>query len=374
MNEYIIINKINEVIDKNIILNQKLFKLSYFKIKIFFYIFFILFFFLIQRIYFLEKKNINNSKPKISIFLPIYNKGKYLNRSIGSIQKQTLKNLEIVAINDGSSDNSLKILQEIALKDERIKIINNENNRGSLFSRAIGILNSRGEYLMNLDPDDELHGVNSLKYLYNKAKRYNVDMISFVILYMSKRNRIGPFSSCNRIIKQPELFNSGFRNDLLIDYYITNKLIKKNLFIKAYNVFKKMIYGKKWHYHEDNIWSILILKYANTSIFLNRVMYYYHTNNDSAMTNRYNELEMKNLIYKYDMYKEIFNSPNEEKYLIAGYYDLFYNFEINVNITKKNIEIKNMIIKKMKEFINNYKVSEDILKRIKSFLNSITLL
>ena len=373
MNEYIIINKINEVIDKNI-LNQKLVKLSSLKIKLFFCIFFTLFFFLIQRIYFFEKRNINKSKPKITIFLPIYNKGKYLNRSIGSIQKQTLKNLEIVAINDGSTDNSLKILQEIALKDERIKIINNKNNRGSLYSRAIGILNSKGEYLLSLDPDDELHGVHSLKYLYNKAKRYNVDMISFVILYMLKGNRIGPFSSCNRIIKQPELFNSGFRNDLLIDYYITNKLIKKNLFMKVYNIFKKKIYGKKWHYHEDNIWSILIRKYANTSIFINRIMYYYHTNNDSAMTNRYNDLELKNLIYKYDMYKEIFNSSSEEKYLIAGYYDLFYNFEINVNKTKNNNEIKNMIIKKMKEFINNYKVSEDILKRIKSFLNSITFL
>ena len=368
MKENIIINKKYEVLDKIILSNQTL-------IKILFYIFFIISIFLIKRIYFFYKPNVEQSNPpKISVFMPIYNKGKYLYRSIGSIQRQTLKHLEIIAVNDASIDDSLKILQELAKKDNRIKIINNKNNRGLLYSRAIGILNSRGEYLMNLDPDDELHGVNSLKYLYNKAKRYNVDMISFVILYMSKRNKIGPFSSCNRIIKQPELFNSGFRNDLLIDYYITNKLIKKNLFIKAYNAFKKMIYGKKWHYHEDNIWSILILKYANTSIFLNRVMYYYHTNNDSAMTNRYNELEMKNLIYKYDMYKEIFNSPNEEKYLIAGYYDLFYNFEINVNITKKNIEIKNMIIKKMKEFIKNYKVSEDILKRIKSFLNSITLL
>ena len=216
MNEYIKINKKNEVLKKKNFLIDNSSKISYTKIKIFFCILFILLYFLIEIINFISRSNIDKVRPKISIFLPIYNKGKYLNRSIGSIQKQTLKNIEIVAINDGSTDDTLKILQEFSQKDSRIKIVNNENNRGSLFSRAMGILNSRGEYLMNLDPDDEIHGINSLKYLFNKAKRYNVDMISFVMLYLLNGDKIGPFASCNRIIKQPKLFNSGFRNDVFI--------------------------------------------------------------------------------------------------------------------------------------------------------------
>ena len=64
--------------------------------------------------------------PKISVFLPIYNKEKYLYRSIGSIQNQTLKDIEIVAINDGSTDKSLKILKKLAKNDTRIKIFNND--------------------------------------------------------------------------------------------------------------------------------------------------------------------------------------------------------------------------------------------------------
>ena len=92
----------------------------------------------------------NNDIPKISIFLPIYNKAKYLKRSISSIQRQSIKDIEIIAVNDCSTDNSLDILNEMMRKDQRIKIINNKKNHGLLFSRAMGILNSKGEYLMFL--------------------------------------------------------------------------------------------------------------------------------------------------------------------------------------------------------------------------------
>ena len=116
-----------------------------------------------------------NDIPKVSVFLPIYNKEKYLFRSIGSLQKQTIKNFEIIAINDCSTDNSLKILKKLSKKDHRIKIINNDRNHGLLYSRAKGIINSKGEFLMNLDPDDKLEGNNILKKLFNKAKKSNLD-------------------------------------------------------------------------------------------------------------------------------------------------------------------------------------------------------
>ena len=72
--------------------------------------------------------------------MPIYNKANYLTQSIRSIQKQTMKNIEIIAVNDCSDDNTLKILIQMAKNDSRIKIINNDKNRGLLYSRAMGIL------------------------------------------------------------------------------------------------------------------------------------------------------------------------------------------------------------------------------------------
>ena len=92
-------------------------------------------------LYFREKRNYfsKNKQPKISIFLPVYNKEEFLERSISSIQNQTFKNIEIVAVNDGSTDNSIKILKKLEKKDKRIKIFNNDRNHGPLYSRAMGI-------------------------------------------------------------------------------------------------------------------------------------------------------------------------------------------------------------------------------------------
>ena len=346
--------------------------LNYKKIKLFLFFFFFFFIF-IQNIIILIEILDNKNRPKISIFLPIFNKEKYIKRSIGSIQRQTLKNIEIIPVNDGSTDNTLEILKELAQKDKRIKIINNDKNHGSLFSRAMGILKSRGEYLMCLDPDDKYKSQNNLKYLYNKAKSYNVDVLFFFILYLPGRWKNGIYTNFNKIMKQPELYKIAFnKNNLLNDFYITNKLIKRELFENAYKLYKKYIYGNKWNYHEDNIWSILIHKIANSLRCLKKIIYIYNEFNDSVMKNKGNILELENLLYRYDMYKEIFNSADEKKYLIAGYFQLLEVFENNINIIYKNKKIKKNFIIKMKEFISNYNISESKLKKINLLLNKLS--
>ena len=126
-------------------------------------------------------KNIKEKLPKISVFLPIYNKDKYIKRCIESIQRQGLKNIEIVAVNDNSNDETLNILIDYSKNDSRIKIVNNDKNHGLLYSRAMGILNSSGKYIMNVDPDDELSNNDSLEFLYNQTIITNADIISFDI-------------------------------------------------------------------------------------------------------------------------------------------------------------------------------------------------
>ena len=85
-------------------------------------------------------------------------------------------------MNDFSNDRTLHILSNFAKKDHRIKIVNNDKNHGLLYSRAMGILNSNGEYLMNLDSDDELNDNECLEYLYNKSQIYKADIISYNVL------------------------------------------------------------------------------------------------------------------------------------------------------------------------------------------------
>ena len=183
------------------------------------------------KIIYISEKNVffypyNTNNPKISIFLPIYNKEEYLRRSISSIQKQSIKNIEIIAVNDNSKDKSLEILTELTKYDKRIKIINNKKNRGTLYSRGIGILNFRGEYLLTLDPDDEYHCNNSLDLLYKTAKKYNLDMISFFYYNLLNKTKSNKFAEFNKIITQPELYNNAFVNWVL--FHVLNIIIKKN--------------------------------------------------------------------------------------------------------------------------------------------------
>ena len=290
-----------------------------------------------------------------------------MKRSIGSIQNQTLKNIEIISVNDYSSDNSLEILKEMAQNDSRIKIINSQKNQGLLFSRAIGILKSKGEYLINLDPDDEFYGPDNLEYLYKVAKKSNVDLICFSLL-LNKNSIIKCSNNHHHILRQPKLFTSIFNQDnRLNDFLIWNKLIKREIFLKAFQFFKKRIYGEKWNYHEDNIWSILINKYAQSKRCLDKIIYVYYLNSDSAMLNRGSLLELKNIIYRHEMFEEIFVNKNEEKYLIAEYFELKFFIEENHKfntIIKNNKEIKNKITKLFTNFIYYNKSSELILKEL----------
>ena len=204
---------------------------------------------------------------------------KYIRRALLNIQKQTLKNIEIIAVNDCSNDKTLEILKDFAKKDNRIKIINNKKNQGLLYSRAMGILHSSGQYLMNFDADDELTSSYALEYLYNKAIFSNADIISYEFLLQKRTiNFINPCDKFDVIIKQPKLFESIYSNIYILkDFLIWNKLVKKEIYFKSFNLFEKYIYSdKKWNYHEDNIWSILVNKLARSKLCVNKIIYKYN--------------------------------------------------------------------------------------------------
>ena len=95
----------------------------------------------------------NNGKPLISIIVPVYNIKEYIERCVKSITDQTYKNLEIILVDDGSTDGTEKILDELAEKDARIKVFHKENG-GSSSARNLGITKATGEYIGFADSDD----------------------------------------------------------------------------------------------------------------------------------------------------------------------------------------------------------------------------
>ena len=113
--------------------------------------------------------------PKVSVIIPVYNVEKYLRECLDSVINQTLKDIEIICVNDGSTDNSLQILEEYAQKDERIRIINQEN-RGQSVARNRGLDIALGEFIAFIDSDDYILP-NTLQTMLDKAISTQSDII-----------------------------------------------------------------------------------------------------------------------------------------------------------------------------------------------------
>ena len=111
---------------------------------------------------------------KLSVIIPVYNVEEYLNECLDSITNQTLEGIEIICIDDGSTDNSPNLLKEYQKKDQRIKIITKENG-GQATARNLGIKEAHGEYIAFIDSDDFIEP-EMLEKLYTKAKNNNLDI------------------------------------------------------------------------------------------------------------------------------------------------------------------------------------------------------
>ena len=116
---------------------------------------------------------INN--PKVSVIVPVYNVEKYLKRCLDSLINQTLKDIEIIVVNDGSTDNSLDILNKYAENDSRIKVIDKENS-GVSDCRNIAMKQMKGKYIMFVDSDDWIDN-NALEIMYTKIEEEKSDVV-----------------------------------------------------------------------------------------------------------------------------------------------------------------------------------------------------
>ena len=114
--------------------------------------------------------------PKVSVIVPVYNVEKYIQKCLNSLVKQTLEDIEIIIINDGSKDNSFYIIKEFEKKYEnKIKYFEKENG-GSADARNQGILHATGDYIAFLDPDDYVE-LDIYEKMYNKAIEENSDIV-----------------------------------------------------------------------------------------------------------------------------------------------------------------------------------------------------
>jgi glycosyltransferase involved in cell wall biosynthesis len=170
--------------------------------------------------------HINDQKffciPKVTVIITIYNSEKYLSDSLNSIINQTLKEIEIICINDGSTDNSLKILNYYKKKDNRI-IIFNQKNKGVNSARNLGLKNAKGEFILFFDSDDLLI-TEALEKLYNLGKYKNLDIIFFNLKFIFENNITEiHFPNIFHKINSFKLIKSG--KDIFLNMIKENKFI-----------------------------------------------------------------------------------------------------------------------------------------------------
>ena len=171
---------------------------------------------------------------KLSVIIPVYNVEKYLYKSIDSILAQTYEDIEVILINDGSTDNSLKICNEYAKRDDRVNVIN-INNGGQSKARNTGIKEATGKYLMFCDSDDEydLNMVSKmLEHINTKDTKLVVCGIERVDQKLNK-SYLSEFNGDNMLKKEEVLLNIG--NDNFLFYSLCNKIYDLHL-IKKYNI------------------------------------------------------------------------------------------------------------------------------------------
>lgn len=132
--------------------------------------------------------------PKISVIIPVYNVAEYLPNCLDSILNQSVKEVEIICVNDGSSDNSLEILKDYEQKDKRVIIIDKENE-GSGVARNAGLAIAKGKYVYFVDGDDWLE-VDALNSMFEKAEDLNTDILIFGGLsYYENKSQKGGYSA-----------------------------------------------------------------------------------------------------------------------------------------------------------------------------------
>lgn len=166
---------------------------------------------------------------KISIIIPVYNLEKYIKRTAESVLKQTYTNIEVIIVDDGSSDESWKIIQKIADKDNRVIPIHQENG-GVTSARLKGVRRSTGEWIGFVDGDDEIES-DMYEILLNNAKKYNADISHCGYQMIFEDGRVNYFHNTGCLVQQDR--TTGLKDLLdgsLVEPGLCNKLFHKNLF------------------------------------------------------------------------------------------------------------------------------------------------
>ena len=250
---------------------------------------------------------------KVSVIIPVYNVEKYLKKCLDTVINQTLKDIEIICVDDGSTDNSLNILDEYQKSDSRIKILNQEN-KGPGEARNLALKNINGEYVFFLDSDDWIE-LDALEKLYDNATANDSDLVFFNSIEHLPNNQ-----DRERIFYVLEKFK-----DSVFDYTVEKRLVLNSFFVPWSKLYRtSFILENNLKYPPFPLFVDVSFHVANTSLarritYLPEKLYHYNKLNESSVQNTKIKMNRSKVIFDVINHVENFLKEN----------NLFKEFELN---------------------------------------------
>ena len=291
----------------------------------------------------------------VSIIIPVYNKENFLSKCLDSVINQSFKNIEIVCVNDGSTDNSINILRDYEKKDSRFLIIDKPNG-GVSSARNEGIFKCSGEYIMFVDPDDYIE-LNAVELLYNNLIEQNVDMVKGNYCIHDGSYKSTAYLDMSKVNNKKILSNSDdFKNLVVSTLSLNNPLIGSvcTSLVKKSCILKTNLFNINLVLAEDRLFLRELMEHINSIFFVDIIVYNYFLNSSSCTVSTKNILRNAyNLISAIPLFESIvskskFRIPNE----LVNYNTNFLNGIINsFFVMYRNKIPKEEIIKEIKKII-----------------------
>lgn len=282
--------------------------------------------------------------PKISIIMPVYNVEKYLIECLESVVRQTLEDIEIICIDDGSKDRSSLILDEYAGKDSRIKVIHKEN-AGYGQTMNLGIQWAAGDYISIVEPDDYID-LNMMESLYKTAVQYNLDVVkaNFAEFCGDRDNRV---FKLDYVIDKPDLYNQVITpihvEEIFRGYVLNQAGIYKSSFFHENHIKFHETPGAS--YQDVSVWFQVMIK-AQRMMLVKEDYYRYRVDNpNSSMAS------MEKVYCICDEFNYLYNTVKEQKNfkeILPIYQYCRWNHYL-VTLERVASQYKLQFIKKMQE-------------------------
>ena len=296
--------------------------------------------------------------PKVSIIIPIYNPGEYFIKCLDSATNQTLSGIEIICIDDGSTDDSMEILSTYSNNDSRFKILHQEN-LGAGTARNKGIKNASGEYIIFLDSDDWIEN-DMCEKLYYHAKNLDVDLVLFDVIWYLKDNKKEYYKYFSN-----DEFNQDYTSFVFNRTFIHDKIVDASLgviwskFYKTSFIKENSLKFSTYKIYNDVVFHFKTILAANKIAYYPQVFYHYIKVGQPSLQTSYRwgkyESTWFNVMMEVREFLLDYNLMDEFKMTFINY--SFVSFERKLRGTEK--KYKEEFFDKIKYFYESFDFSLD---------------